>query len=196
MKILLFLLTLTMNALALNPGDTAPNFELTDQNGKKVSLQDFKGKFVVLEWYNEGCPYVRKHYDAQNMQTTQKIYHANEDVVWLSIVSSVSGKQGHIESPAMALETMKREKSYANHLLLDLDGKVGKAYDAKTTPHMYLLSPDMKVAYVGAIDSIASADKSDIKKARNYVTSSMSKIMLKETPDPQKTKPYGCSVKY
>ncbi len=193
---IVFFFFFSVSSYALNPGDEAKDFSLMNQNGKMVKLSDYKGKLIVLEWFNHGCPYVKKHYNSGNMQTTQKTYIDNQDVVWLSIISSANGKQGHLKDAKEALSKMKEVGMKSNHLLLDHDGKVGQAYGAKTTPHMYIIGYDFKLAYVGAIDSIASADPSDIAKSTNYVTSSISKIMLKEKPSPSKTKPYGCSVKY
>ena len=192
----LFLLFFTQSLFALNPGDVAPDFNLLNQDGKKVKLSDYKGKIVVLEWFNHGCPFVKKHYVSNNMQATQKTFAKNENVVWLSIVSSAKGNQGFLGSPAIAKAKLKELGSNANHLLLDPSGQVGQAYGAKTTPHMYIIGFDGKLAYVGAIDSIASSDTSDIKEAKNYALSAVSKLLLKEKPNPSKTKPYGCSVKY
>lgn len=197
MKILLITMALSLNALALNPGDKAPNFTLKNQKGEMISLNSLnKDKIVVLEWYNEGCPFVRKHYDSNNMQATQKVFKDNEYVTWVTMASSVKGKQGHIDGPASAKDLLKKEESFADHLLLDTDGSVGKLYDAKTTPQMYVIDNEGIVRYVGAIDSIPSANAGDIKKAKNYVTSAVSKVLLKEKPSPSKTKPYGCGVKY
>ena len=187
---------LAQGVWAVNPGDQAPGFTLENQQGEKVSLKDFKGKFVVLEWYNHGCPYVRKHYDSGNMQATQKTYQENDEVVWLTIVSSAVGKQGHLEDAKMAQKQYLADKMASSHFLRDPSGDVGRAYAAKTTPHMYIIDPDMKLAYVGAIDSDDSYKPESIKGAKNYITSSLSKLMLKEKPDPAKTKAYGCGVKY
>lgn len=191
------LLATMTNALALNPGDKAPDFKLKNHKGKEVTLKELnKNKIVVLEWYNEGCPYVRKHYDAKNMQNTQKTFKDNDYVTWVTIASSVKGKQGHVKNVSSAMELMQKEQSHADHFLLDSDGSVGKAYDAKTTPHMYVIDSKGIVRYTGAMDSIPSAKASDIAKAKNYVTSAVSKVLLQEKPNPSKTRPYGCSVKY
>ncbi|MAZ48175.1 MAG: thioredoxin family protein [Halobacteriovoraceae bacterium] len=196
MKSLIALMFLSFSALAVNPGDKAPNFTLKSHSGKEISLEDFKGNYVVLEWYNSGCPYVRKHYDSGNMQTTQKAYQANEKVTWLTIVSSAEGKQGYLADAKAAMEQYNSEKMGSNYLLLDPTGEVGQAYKAKTTPHIFIIDPDLNLSYVGAMDSDSSYKQSAIKGATNYVTSSLSKMMLGEKPDPAKTKPYGCSVKY
>lgn len=194
--IILTAFLVSLKVFALNPGDVAPDFTLMNQEGKKVSLSDFKNKIVVLEWFNHGCPYVKKHYGAGNMQATQGAFAQNDLVVWLSINSSAEGKQGHLADAKEAKAKLAEVKSKADHMLLDHDGKVGQAYGAKTTPHMYIVDFDGKLAYVGAIDSVASADPADIKGATNYATSAVSKLLLKEKPNPAKTRPYGCGVKY
>lgn len=185
------------NAFALNPGDVAPDFKLKNQKGKVITLKEInKDKIVVLEWYNEGCPFVRKHYDVKNMQNTQKTFKDNDYVTWVTISSSAKGKQGYVKGASDARDLMKKEGSHADHFLLDSDGVVGQAYGAKTTPHMYVIDSKGIVRYTGAIDSIASANSVDISKAKNYITSALSKVLLQERPNPSKTKPYGCSVKY
>ena len=193
-SLLLFLISFSV--FAVNPGDKAPEFKLMGHNGSEVSLNQFKGKYIVLEWYNSGCPYVRKHYDSNNMQATQKLYQENDQVVWLTIVSSAKGKQGYLADAKEAKAQFEKEGAASDFLLLDPTGEVGKAYGAKTTPHIFIINPELKLAYVGAMDSDSSYQQSAIKGATNYVTSSMSKLMLNENPDPAKTKPYGCSVKY
>lgn len=192
-----FFLSCVTSAFALNPGDKAPNFKLKNQKGEMVEFKELnKDKIVVLEWYNHGCPFVRKHYDSQNMQKIQKVFKDNDYVTWLTIVSSNKGKQGFIKTAGAAKEKMQEEKSGADHLLLDFDGAVGKAFEAKTTPHMFVVDNFGIIRYVGAIDSVASANPADIGRAKNYITSAVSKVLLKQKPNPSKTKPYGCSVKY
>jgi hypothetical protein len=181
---------------ALNPGEMAVDFELEDQNGNMIKLSEIKNKYIVLEWYNFGCPYVKKHYESNNMQTTQRLYKDNDLVTWISIVSSAKGKQGYLASAKAVRDKVKEVGSHADYVLRDKDGKVGRAYEARTTPHIFIIDHMFKVQYAGAIDSISSADKSDLVNARNYITTSMSKIMLNKKPVPQKTKPYGCSIKY
>ena len=180
----------------VSPGEKAPNIKSVDQTGSKFNLNDYKGKYVILEWYNHGCPFVRKHYDSKNMQTIQALYKDNKEVVWVTIVSSAPGKQGHIGTDKEALKQMIKEGSKADFLLRDVDGGIGKTYGAKTTPHIYIIDHNQIVQYEVAIDSINSTNSADIKEAKNYITSAMSKIMLGNKPSPQKTKPYGCSVKY
>lgn len=166
----------------------APAFTLKDINGNEHSLADFRGKYVVLEWFNSGCPFVKKFYEAGKMQELQKMY-TEKGIVWLAICSSAEGKQGHHTTE----EWQKLAKDWnisATGILTDADGKVGQAYGAKTTPHMYVINPDGKLIYQGAIDSIRSADPSDIEKAENYVAKILDAALLTET------RPYGCSVKY
>ena len=190
------LIFFSLSVQALNPGNDAIDFSLQNQNGETVKLSDFKGKIIILEWFNHGCPYVKKHYNSGNMQATQRIYQENTEVVWLSIISSAKGKQGFMATPKDAKNKMKEVAMASDFLLLDHTGEVGQKYSAKTTPHIYIIGADFKLKYQGAIDSIPSASEADISKATNYITSSVSKIMLKQVPNPSKTKAYGCSVKY
>ena len=172
----------------------AKDFTLTSVLGKEHSLADFKGKFVVLEWVNHGCPFVVKHYDSGNIPSLQKKY-TDKGVIWLSICSSANGKQGfHTAEEWKPL--LEKKKSAATATLLDVDGTVGKLYGAKTTPHIYIIDPNQKLIYQGAIDSIASADKADIAKAVNYVTATLDALMNNETVEKRTTQPYGCGVKY
>jgi peroxiredoxin len=175
-------------------GQPAPDFTLTDSNGAKHSLSDFKGKPVVLEWYNPECPFVVKHYKPGNMQKLQEDYTA-KGIVWLTISSSAKGKQGYL-TPEKANELMAEHKSKATALLLDDDGTVGKAYDAKTTPHMYVINADGVLVYNGAIDSKNSTKSEDIPNSENYVASALDKLLAGETIETATTEPYGCSVKY
>lgn len=194
---LVFLLTCFL-ALPLSAdvksGETAPNFELPSAQGKSVKLSDYKGKYVVLEWVNFGCPFVRKHYDSKNMQNQQKKWKA-KDVVWLSICSSAQGKQGYNDAKG-ALKVVKDEGSLANAYLLDTDGKVGRQYGAKATPHMVVIDPKGKVVYQGAIDSIRSFKTEDIPKAENYVNSALTSAMAGKAVKTTDTQAYGCAVKY
>jgi peroxiredoxin len=181
---------------AVEIGKAAPDFKLTGDDGKAHRLADYKGKTVVLEWVNEGCPFVKKHYtDSKNMQGLQKKYTA-KGVVWLSIASSAEGREGHWAGPAEAAGFRKAKGSAATAILLDPEGSVGQAYGAKTTPHMYIVGKDGKLAYQGAIDSIASASAKDIPKATNWVAQALDELAAgKEVSVPQ-TRSYGCSVKY
>lgn len=195
MKKLIFTLLISFNLFAMSPGDTAPNFKLLNQNSVEIELSQLK-KPVILEWYNEGCPFVRKHYDSKNMQKTQEFFKEQTGGTWVSIVSSNKGKQGYIPTSASAKDRLKEEKSKADHLVLDINGRVGRAYGAKTTPQMVYIGKDGLVKYYGAIDSIASASKSDISKSTNYVVEAIKSIKANQRVKFSKTKPYGCSVKY
>ncbi|EQC43812.1 redoxin domain-containing protein [Bacteriovorax sp. Seq25_V] len=194
MKIIITLL-LSFKIMAISPGDNAPDFTVLNDQGKLVSLKEYRGKKVILEWYNHGCPFVRKHYDSSNMQETQK-FAISKGFIWLSINSSNIDKQGYIPNAAYAHDRLKYERSNANAMLIDTDGKVGRLYNAKTTPEIFIISETGKILYMGAIDSIASADKDDIKSAENYVKSAIKDLAQGNEVRVKRTKPYGCSVKY
>ncbi|MFM8654321.1 MAG: redoxin domain-containing protein [Verrucomicrobiota bacterium] len=199
MKILLLLplLTLALNHFALSavePGEAAPEFTLTDSKGTSHKLSDFRGKLVVLEWLNHECPFVKKHYTGGDMQKLQKEYTA-KGVVWLSIISSAPGKPGHRTGPQADVDT-KDNDAAPTAVLLDPAGEVGQKYGAKTTPEMFVIDKEGKIIYAGAIDSIKSTDSADIAKAENHVRQALD-AALAGTPVPTpKTTPYGCSVKY
>lgn len=175
-------------------GSAAPDFTLPAADGSVVNLKDYAGKLVVLEWHNKGCPFVHKHYDSGNMQALQKEFTA-KDVVWLTINSSAEGKQGY-ETAADALETFKKDGAASTHLLLDADGKVGRLYGAKSTPHMFVIDKDGKLAYAGAIDDKPSTDAEDVKTAHNYVRAALESLMAGKPVETAATKSYGCGVKY
>lgn len=179
---------------AVASGSQAPDFKLKDTQGNEHSLSDFKGKYVVLEWTNADCPFVKKHYDNNDMQNLQKEM-AGEDVVWLQIVSSAEGKQGHV-TPEQGEKLRKDKNMNSTAMLLDTDGTVGKMYAAKTTPHMYLIDPQGVLVYQGAIDSISSANPADVKKADNYLKTAYTQSKAGEKVANDSTKPYGCGVKY
>ncbi len=181
-------------ASAAPPGNAAPVFKELSTDGKEVSLADFKGKTVILEWTNDGCPFVKKHYDSRNMQNTQAAA-TKDGVVWLSVISSKPGSQGHVNAAGADKLTTDRGAK-PTHVLLDPDGSMGRAYGAKTTPHMYIITPDGKIAYNGAIDSIQSNKVEDIPKATNYVNAALANLTAGKAPDPALTVPYGCDVKY
>lgn len=181
-------------ASAAPPGDAAPAFKEVNTAGKEISLSDFKGKTVILEWTNHGCPFVQKHYNSLNMQNTQAAATA-DGVIWLSVISSRPGSQGNV-TPAEADRLTKDRGAKPTHVLLDRDGSMGRAYGAKTTPHMFIISPDGKIAYNGAIDSIKSNNVGDVPKATNYVTSALAALKAGKSPDPALTTSYGCDVKY
>jgi peroxiredoxin len=175
-------------------GKPAPNFTLPDTNGKTRSLSDFKGKFVVLEWYQPDCPFVRKHYRSGNMQSLQKEYAA-KGVIWLSIDSSAPGEEGNY--PAQKLNQIASNDGAARTaLLLDPDGKVGRLYGAKTTPDMYIIDLKGTLVYEGAIDDKRSTDLADVKTASNYVKTALDAVMSGQRVPTASTRPYGCSVKY
>jgi peroxiredoxin len=175
-------------------GQPAPEFTLTDSNGQSHNLSDFKGKFVVLEWLNHGCPFVQKHYDGGNMQGLQKEY-TGKDVVWLSIASSAPGKQGHM-SPEETNKTKEEKGSAATAVLLDEDGAVGRLYDAKVTPHMFVVDPEGALIYMGAIDDVKSTDAADIAGAKNYVKQALDEAMASKPVSEPTTAAYGCGIKY
>ena len=175
-------------------GKPAPNFKLANANGKPVSLSDYKGKTVVIEWNNPGCPFVKKHYDSGNMQGAQAAA-AKDGVVWLTINSSAAGKQGHMngaEANAFVAKAGARPSAY----LLDPRGVVGKVYDAKTTPHMYIVNKAGTLVYAGGIDDKPTPNPADIKGARNHVLAALSEIKAGKAVSVPTSRPYGCSVKY
>jgi peroxiredoxin len=173
---------------SVSVGQSAPDFQVKDTSGKEQSLAAYKGKYVVLEWVNPDCPFVKKHYDSANMQSTQKAAEA-KGVVWLSVASGDT-------SGANLASWVKEKKATPTATLLDGDGKVGKAYGARTTPHMYVINPEGKLVYAGAIDSKATANKADIQGATNYVTAALTESMAGKAVSKATTEPYGCSVKY
>ena len=175
-------------------GDPAPTFTLTDTNGQTHSLADLKGKTVVLEWWNCECPFVGKHYGSGNMQKLQREWTA-KGVVWLTVSSSAAGKQGHVDA-AKANEWMKEKGAAPSAVLLDHDGKVGRAYGAKTTPHMFVIDPTGKVVYAGGIDDKPSTDQADIATAKNFVSAALAEVTAGKRVTTSISQPYGCSVKY
>jgi peroxiredoxin len=179
---------------AATVGAPAPDFELVDSNGKTHKLSDYAGKTVVLEWVNHGCPFVKKHYDSGNMQKTQGAATA-DGAVWLSICSSARGEQGH-ESAAGWNKINAEKNVAATAVLIDESGKVGRAYDARTTPHMYVIDAKGTLVYAGGIDSIPSSNKADIAKAENYVLAALADLKAGRAVGTASSKPYGCNVKY
>lgn len=173
-------------------GKPAPDFTLSDQDGKAVKLSDAKGKLVVLEWFNEGCPFVKKHYGSQNMQGLQKKY-AKKDVVWYTVVTGKRGKQGYLTLE----EAQDRLKGMGSKAILrDEKGDVGRLYSAKTTPHMYVIDKKGNLVYMGGIDDNPSADPADIKGARNHVAAALEEALAGKPVSTPTSAPYGCSVKY
>lgn len=175
-------------------GSPAPALTLTDTKGKQHNLADYKGKHVVLEWVNFGCPFVKKHYESGNMQATQK-KAVDKGVVWLSVCSSAEGKQGHMAAADWNEEIADR-KLASTAVLIDESGAVGKTYGAKTTPHMYVVNPAGVLVYKGAIDDKPSANKDSIAGARNHVLAALDESMAGKPVSTASTTPYGCSVKY
>jgi hypothetical protein len=179
---------------AATVGQAAPAFTLTDTAGQKHALADLKGKHVVLEWVNFDCPFVKKHYDSGNMQKLQKAY-TGKGVVWLQVNSSAAGKQGAY--PADRAAAMNKERGAASSAyLLDSDGAVGRAYGARTTPHMYVIDPAGKLVYAGGIDDKPSTDQADIAGARNFVSAALDEVLAGKPVSVATSTPYGCSVKY
>lgn len=194
MNLIALLLAATMAHAMPETGKPAPDFTLSGQDGKPVTLSKLKGKWVVLEWFNKDCPFVRKHYGSQNMQGLQKKYAA-KGVAWYSIISSKPGKQGHLTAKEAADE-MKTAGMSSTAILLDPKGDVGRSYQAKTTPHMYVIDPKGDLVFMGGIDDKPTADAADIKGARNHVAAALDEGMAGKNISVPTTKPYGCSVKY
>ena len=191
----LVLSTTGASAAAPPVDSTAPDFSLTGADGKPHSLAEYKGKYVVLEWTNPGCPFVRKHYDSGNIPKLQAEY-TKKGVVWLAIDSSAQGEQGYFTPDAAKKAIDGGDYKSVSELLLDADGKVGHLYGATNTPDMFIIDPTGKIVYEGAIDSIASADKDDIAKATNYVQVGLDESLAGKAVSKTMSKPYGCSVKY
>ena len=179
---------------AATVGQPAPAFTATDVTGKPVSLADFKGRHVVLDWVNPGCPYVQKHYGAANMQGTQKAA-TDQGVVWLA-VSTTARDHVDYKAPADLAAWMKSNKAAATATLMDPDGIVGRAYGARTTPHLYIVNPAGLLVYAGAIDSKATANPADIAGATNHVKQALAESLSGKPVSVSSTRPYGCSVKY
>jgi peroxiredoxin len=187
-------LAVTVAAYAVRVGNAAPDFTGTDSNGKAHKLSEYRGKFVVLEWTNNGCPYTQKHYESGNMQALQKEWTA-KGVVWLTVLSSAPEQQGYM--------TASQENAYLNKVhatptaaLLDPNGTIGHEYEARTTPHMFVIDPSGKLIYAGAIDDHPTYDPADIKSSKNYVSEALSEGMAGKQVATASTRPYGCSVKY
>src|SRR3954447_6990415 len=175
-------------------GSAAPDFSLTDAKGKTHELSQFKGKYVVLEWFNPECPFVKKHYGSGNMQKLQQEY-TGKGVVWLSIDSSAPGAEGNL-SGEQAEKITTAWKTHQTAFLLDPDGKAGRAYGAKNTPHMFIINPEGKIVYEGAIDSKRTPNPADIPNSTNYVKVALDESMSGKPVTTSNTQPYGCSVKY
>lgn len=199
-KISLVIVLMIFAATAMLAGETAkvgnkaPEFSLKDYKGVEHKLSDYAGKYVVLEWINYDCPFVKKHYESDNMQNLQRDLTA-KGVIWLTVCSSAEGKQGNFTKAE--LEKKHKEFNTAETAyLIDASGKVGKMYNAKVTPDMVVINPDQEVIYLGAIDNIPSTDKSDIEKADNYVLQALTSAMSGKPVEVKSFKPYGCGIKY
>jgi AhpC/TSA family len=175
-------------------GQSAPDFTLRDTSGKAVKLSDFRGKHVVLEWTNPGCPYVRKHYDSGNIPATQRDA-VEKGVIWLAINSTGKSSDEYM-APDKLVAWQSERKARPTATLLDEDGATGKAYGARTTPHMYIVDPQGRLIYAGGIDSIPSSSPADISKAVNYVRQGLDEALAGKPLSAAVTRPYGCSVKY
>jgi peroxiredoxin len=181
-------------ALAATVGQAAPVFSITDTSGKTVNLADFKGKTVVLEWTNPDCPFVQKHYSSANMQGTQ-IDANGKGVVWLTVNSTAREHQDY-KAPAAMAQWMQAQKAAASATLMDPDGKVGKAYGARTTPHLYVVDAAGTLVYAGGIDNKPSANPADVAGATNHVKAALAEVTAGKAVTTASTKPYGCSIKY
>ena len=191
------LLALSVSGTAMaaaTVGQPAPNFTLNDLNGKRVSLADYKGKHVVLEWQNPGCPFVQKHYDSGNMQQLQNKYDA-KDTVWLSINSTHPSHQDYQSNEKMSAY-LASKKAAPDAYMPDTDGSVGLSYGAKTTPHMYVINPAGVLVYAGAIDDKRGTNPAEIARAKNYVVAALDESKAGKPVSAATSQPYGCSVKY
>ena len=188
------LLVLPILIATAKVGDPAPGFTASGSDGKSYNLAEYRGKYVVLEWHNNGCPYTRKHYESGNMQRLQKEW-TGKGVVWFTVISSAPGTQGYV--------TADQENAYMSKMhatptaaLLDPNGEIGHMYDAKTTPHMIVINPSGNIIYDGAIDDHPTPDQSDIASSKNYVDVALQEAMSGKPVQTASTRPYGCSVKY
>lgn len=179
---------------AVEVGKPAPEFSVQSASGEAVKLSELRGKHVVLEWTNEGCPFVQKHYKKGNMQGLQAEF-TGKGVQWLTVFSSRPGSQGHVDADG-AHKFQADYDASSSHYLLDESGDLGRLYGAKTTPHMYVIDPEGKLVYAGAIDSVRSADPADIPEADNYVATALNESLAGKPVSKSVSKPYGCSIKY
>ena len=175
-------------------GGAAPDFSAPDANGKTQSLSEYKGKYVVLEWFNPECPFVKKHYGSDNMQKLQKEY-TDKGVVWLTVDSNAPGTEGNITAD-QAKKIMESWKTHQTALLLDPESKIAKLYGAKNTPNMVVINPEGKIVYEGAIDSKASPNPADIPSSTNYVKNALDESLAGKPISNAQTKPYGCHITY
>lgn len=187
---------MTGSAQAIEIGKIAPDITFKDINGTEHSISGLQGKTVVLEWTNDSCPFVQKFYNGGDMQRLQAEAIAKPNTIWITINSGAEGQQGHIASDDDAKKFVAEKKIASTAYVRDVTGAFGKLYGAKTTPHMFVINPEGKLVYQGAIDSIKSADAEDIAKATNYVTLALEAVANRTLPANTSTEPYGCNVKY
>jgi peroxiredoxin len=183
-----------LSAFAVKVGDQAPDFTGTDSHGQTHKLSDYRGKFVVLEWHNNGCPFTKKHYESGNMQRLQKEW-TDKGVIWFTVISSSPGSQGYVTAD-QENEYLQKMHAVPTAAILDPKGDIGHLYGAKTTPHMFIIDQQGKIIYNGAIDDKATTDPSDVNGANNYVSDALQEAMSGKAVAVATTRPYGCSVKY
>ena len=191
---LIITLLLFSSAYAVKVGEPAPDFQATDSNGRAHKLSNEHGKFVVLEWHNNGCPYTRKHYESGNMQRLQKEW-TGKGVVWFTVISSAQGEQRYVTAQ-QENDYLKQMNASPTAALLDPQGEVGRLYSAKTTPHMFVINPAGVLVYDGAIDDKATTEQADIAGAKNYVSQALEEAASGKPVSTPTSRPYGCSVKY
>jgi peroxiredoxin len=182
------------NAMALKPGEMAPNFKGVDSQGKTETLVQYRGKYVVLEWTNRDCPYTKKHYESGNMEGLQKKW-TGKGVVWLTVISSAKGQDGYA-TPAVENAYLQKMNAAPTAVILDPSGTIGRLYDAKTTPDMFVIDPQGKLVYEGAIDDQPTPDPASLMGAMNYVSAALQESMAGQPVQTPVTRPYGCNVKY
>lgn len=193
-KLICLLSWVSILTSAATIGEKAPNFSLVGSDGKTYELKNLKGKTVVLEWFNEGCPFVVKHYSTNNMQALQKKY-TEKGVAWFTVLSSAPGKQGYVTADQFEKDR-KRLKMASTAGLLDTTGEVGKRFGAKTTPHLFIINAQGVLVYQGAVDDNSSTDPETVSKAKNYVAPALDALLDGKPVPKSTTKPYGCSIKY
>ncbi|HEU5047792.1 MAG TPA: redoxin domain-containing protein [Rickettsiales bacterium] len=197
-NILISLIIAGMSSVAiaaeLTPGQDAPDFTAKATDGTKVKLSSLKGKIVVLDWANYGCPFDHMHYSSGNLPTLQEKY-TQKGIVWLSVMSSAPGKQGYFTQDQFKQQNTENH-NHATHVLMDADGKIGHLYGAKTTPHIFVIDPQGKLAYEGAIDSVPSTDPASLAKATPFAANAIDAVLAGQKPNPDFSPSYGCSIKY
>lgn len=176
------------------PNSPAPNFNCLDAVGQALDLSALRGRYIVLEWTNAACPFVKKHYSGGAMQATQQSLRS-QGVCWIQVISSAPGKQGYL-TPEEAADQFEQIQNRIDHLVCDPSGAIGRLYGAQTTPHVYLIDPSGSLIYQGAIDSIASTRARDVPVAKNYLMTAFQQSISGQIVHPNTTTPYGCSVKY